>query len=164
MFRKIDDFKESWLTESKFTQSIFDALTDESLSQAINSDHRTIGRLAWHICDTISEMLPHIGLKFERVEQTVPKNAKVIAQKYSELSKSLLSQIGTWTDEQLLEEKNLYGESWKNGATLLILIKHEIHHRGQLTVLMRQAGLTLPSMYGPTKEGWKEYNAEPPAI
>lgn len=29
---------------------------------------------------------------------------------------------------------------------------HEIHHRGQLTILMRQAGITVSGLYGPSKE------------
>ena len=30
----------------------------------------------------------------------------------------------------------------------------EAHHRGQMTVLMRQAGLTVPGIYGPAQEEW----------
>jgi uncharacterized damage-inducible protein DinB len=29
---------------------------------------------------------------------------------------------------------------------------HQAHHRGQMTVLMRQAGLTVPGVYGPARE------------
>ncbi|WP_258881781.1 DinB family protein [Paenibacillus sp. sptzw28] len=38
----------------------------------------------------------------------------------------------------------------------LFLIKypkrHQIHHRGQMTILIRQAGLTAPGIYGPNEE------------
>ncbi len=104
MFRTMEDFKNGWEAESKFTQSIFDALTDESLSQSINGDHRTIGRIAWHICETITEMIPHIGLKFEKIVPPVPTEAKVIAAKYAELSKSLLAQTADWTDKNFLKK------------------------------------------------------------
>ena len=40
----------------------------------------------------------------------------------------------------------------------MTLINHQNHHRGQMTVLMRQAGLTVPGVYGPAKKrvgrGW----------
>ena len=36
----------------------------------------------------------------------------------------------------------------------MTLINHQNHHRGQMTVLMRQAGLTVPGVYGPAKEEW----------
>lgn len=34
------------------------------------------------------------------------------------------------------------------------LIKHIIHHRGQATVLIRQAGLKVFGVYGSPKEDW----------
>ena len=57
----------------------------------------------------------------------------------------------------------MYGESWTVGFTLLALITHQAHHRGQMTVLMRQAGLTVPGIYGPAREEWASYGmpAEP---
>ncbi|WP_306434409.1 DinB family protein [Paenibacillus sp. J2TS4] len=38
------------------------------------------------------------------------------------------------------------------GKLLSILLTHDTHHRGQMTVLLRQAGLTVPGVMGPTKE------------
>jgi uncharacterized damage-inducible protein DinB len=46
----------------------------------------------------------------------------------------------------------MYGERWPRGATLLALVVHQTHHRGAMTVLMRQAGLAVPSIYGPNRE------------
>jgi uncharacterized damage-inducible protein DinB len=48
----------------------------------------------------------------------------------------------------------IYGEKWPRGLTLSILIGHQTHHRGQMTVLMRQAGLPVPGVVGPSKEEW----------
>lgn len=165
MFRKIKDFEESWKVETKFTQAILDALTDESLSQAINADHRTIGRLAWHICETFPEMMGQLGFSFGEFNRDVPKSAKTISETYAKYSKSLLEIITSeWNDDILEQEDNMYGLVWKKGITLLVMIKHEVHHRGQLTVLMRQAGLVVPPIYGPAKEGWKEHGMEPPVL
>lgn len=33
-----------------------------------------------------------------------------------------------------------------------------------MTVLMRQAGLLVPDLYGPTKEQWAEYGVPAPVI
>ena len=165
MFRTIADFEKAFKTETDFTISIFSALSDESLGQSINNDHRNIGRIAWHICETIAEMMPHTGLEFEALKPPVPTTAAEIVAKYKEISASLIEQIKSkWSDSDLEVEDNLYGEQWQRGSTLLILIKHEIHHRGQLTVLMRQAGVVVPSMYGPAKEGWVAYDMPTPEI
>ena len=44
-----------------------------------------------------------------------------------------------------------------NSIFLMTLINHQNHHRGQMTVLMRQAGLTVPGVYIPQRRmgyGW----------
>ncbi|GAA3410978.1 hypothetical protein GCM10020370_57350 [Paenibacillus hodogayensis] len=67
-----------------------------------------------------------------------------------------------WTNEKLQESVNMFGQQWKNGFTLAIFLKHEIHHRGQLTILMRQAGLPVIGIYGPSKEEWTSMGMEAP--
>ena len=46
---------------------------------------------------------------------------------------------GHWTDDTLRTKDDMYGEQWARGYTLTSLILHQVHHRGQMTVLMRQA-------------------------
>jgi len=46
----------------------------------------------------------------------------------------------------------------------MFLIQHQNHHRGQMTVLMRQAGLTVPGIYGPAKEEWGNFGMEAPEM
>jgi uncharacterized damage-inducible protein DinB len=57
----------------------------------------------------------------------------------------------------------MYGEKWTRAQALAGLLKHEIHHRAQITVLMRQAGLKVPGVYGPAKEEWVSYGMQPMA-
>jgi uncharacterized damage-inducible protein DinB len=65
------------------------------------------------------------------------------------------------SDETLKQEDDLYGEMWAKGKTLGVLVTHQIHHRGQLTVIMRLAGLKVPGVYGHAKEEWTGYGMEP---
>jgi uncharacterized damage-inducible protein DinB len=58
----------------------------------------------------------------------------------------------------------MYGEKWTRGFTLTSLILHQVHHRGQMTVLMRQAGLEIPGLYGPARQEWAAFGMKPPAI
>jgi uncharacterized damage-inducible protein DinB len=57
----------------------------------------------------------------------------------------------------------MYGEQWTRGFVLQALVAHQTHHRGQMTVLMRQAGLPVPGMYGPSKEEWAAMGMPPMA-
>lgn len=52
-------------------------------------------------------------------------------------------------------------EAWLNGGSLRYTIMHQAHHRGQMTVLMRQAGLRVPDVYGPTYDTWVEKGITP---
>lgn len=167
MYRKLSDFQTQYTEESVSTIKLLSALTDESLAQAVTDVHRTLGRVAWHIVTTIPELLLQTGLRLTAVdkEASVPPSAAGIVEGYKLASSEMLKQIETeWNDERLLEVDELYGEKWAKGLSLDILLRHEIHHRGQMTVLMRQAGLKVPGIYGPAYEEWETIGAQPPAI
>jgi uncharacterized damage-inducible protein DinB len=162
MLRTIEDFKKDWAYEAAATGKILNALTDESLSQKVTSDGRSLGFLAWHLTQTLPEMLGHTGLKIDGPghDAACPTSASDIASAYEEAAKSVTQEVGAnWKDETLLETDNMYGETWPRGVTLFALIAHQAHHRGQMTVLMRQAGLKVPGVYGPAKEEWAAMGA-----
>lgn len=167
MFRTLEDFLDVWERESELTQRILEGLTDASLKQAITPNDRTLGRIALHIVTTIPEMMSRTGLVFENFDEnmSVPSTAKVISKLYSEVSDFMVESIkNQWTDDTLQEEREMYGERWTICATLFGLVSHQIHHRGQLTVLMRQAGLKVPGIYGPSREEWSTFGMEAPVI
>lgn len=164
MFRTIEDFRQAWAYESEATLKILDALTDASLRQPVAPGGRTLGRLAWHIVLTLREMLATAGVSIAGPEQAdpVPTEAKTIADHYRNSAKALGDAVAArWTDAMLLETIPMYGERWTRGATLVSLITHQAHHRGQMTVLMRQAGLKVPGIYGPAREEWAAMNMAP---
>lgn len=164
MFIKTADFIAEWQQEAAATQRIMDALTDEALDQAVTPDRRTLGQLAWHLTTTVHEMLSRTGLEFASAgdDQHAPDSAAVIAEAYRNASQAASNAVQTqWTDAKLAETTEMYGDTWPNGLTLRILIQHQIHHRGQMTVLMRQAGLRVPDIYGPTREDWLERGMQP---
>lgn len=156
MFRRIDDFLRAWSGETEATLKILDALTDQSLSQRVTPDGRSLGFLAWHVSTTIPEMLNRTGLQVAGAEHgPAPARLAEIRQAYEAAARSAADRIRTtWTDASLEEKHDMYGEQWTNGFTLHALVAHQAHHRGQMTVLMRQAGLRVPGVYGPAREEW----------
>jgi uncharacterized damage-inducible protein DinB len=166
MFRTIGDFERDWTYERESTLKVFRQLRDEVLDQRVTPDGRTLGRLAWHLTQTHGELLGHAGLTVDapREDSAVPARAADLVAAYERSSQSVLDQVRRqWTDATLLQEDEMYGERWTRGFTLLALIKHEAHHRGQMTVLMRQAGLAVPGVYGPAREEWAALGAPPMA-
>ena len=112
-------------------------------------------------------MMERTGLKIGGPphDAPVPASSAAIADTYQHLSETLLREVRkNWKDQTLQVEDDMYGEKWKRGTTLGILILHQTHHRAQMTVLMRQAGLKVPGVYGPAREEWASMGAPPPAI
>lgn len=167
MFHTLDEFTATWGFESGAMQKVLDRLTDESLGREVNHEGRTIARLAWHIATTIPEMMGRTGLQVTGVDEHAPPpaHAAAIAQGYKAASASLVEAMrAQWTDASLAETDEMYGERWARTQTLDALILHQAHHRGQLTVLMRQAGLRVPGIYGPAREDWASMGMEPPVV
>jgi uncharacterized damage-inducible protein DinB len=160
MFRTIADFTRAWQGESASTRKMMSALTDASLAQKVTPEGRSLGRLAWHIVQTLGEMGGHTGLAVEAANEKTPQppTAAAIAEAYKRGAAAVEQAVASaWTDADLPGEIEMYGEKWTRGQSLQALMAHEIHHRAQMTVLMRQAGLKVPGVYGPAREGWGAY-------
>jgi uncharacterized damage-inducible protein DinB len=166
MFRRIDDFITAYSRKSEENHKLLLQLTDASLDQRVAEGHRALGQIAWHIAMTIPEMMANTGLTIEGFDHAAPPpaDAQAIADAYQRVTQALLAQLkANWTDETLSIVDEMYGEKWARGLTLFILHDHESHHAGQLTVLLRQAGLKPTAVCGPTKEDWAQYGMEAPA-
>ncbi|WP_077620512.1 DinB family protein [Bacillus sinesaloumensis] len=156
MYHLLQEFVQEWQYEASSTQKILDALTDESLSQEVAPGHRTLGELAWHVVTSVHLMLSQAGLQFEGANgQEVPTSAKEIADSYRVTTENVVNAIkAQWNDETLKEVHDIFGGQMPTAILLGMMNTHQIHHRGQMTILMRQAGLKVPGVYGPSKEEW----------
>ncbi|CAM4032082.1 DinB family protein [Mesobacillus zeae] len=167
MYITILDFIKEWNNEVILTLNVLDGLTDDSLKQQVYPEGRTLGRIAWHLTTNIPEYLAHFGLKIDEVEnaENVPTSAKEIAETFKNVSSNAAKAIEQqWKDEALKEVQIAFGREETNAQILMGLIKHTIHHRGQMTVLMRQAGLKPFGVYGPPKEDWVHFGVENPPL
>jgi uncharacterized damage-inducible protein DinB len=156
VLRAISDFQETWEQESAITAKVLRALTDASLTQQVAPGGRSLGRVAWHVVVSVSEMGRHAGLEVDGPgeQAAIPDVATMVAT-YERSARSLAEAVKRqWTDGMLPGKIPMYGEQWPRSGALESLIAHQTHHRGQMTVLMRQAGLAVPGVYGPSKEEW----------
>jgi uncharacterized damage-inducible protein DinB len=164
MYKTIEDFIADWEMESASTEKVLKAITEDAARHEQYPGGRTTGYIAWHIVLTLPEMSGRTGLKVEGPPEHSPEPATFaeVAEQYHKSAKSLAQAVkNTWKDEDLQVEVDMYGEQWKKGKALYALVKHEIHHRGQITALLRQAGVPVPGVYGPGKEEWAAYGFPP---
>lgn len=164
MYRSIEDFLTTRKEEESSTVKLFSNLTEETKSVKIHENVRSLERLAWHITQTLTEMGKNAGL-FETDllhELPIPATLPELIETYVNYNTLLMRTVRLkWTDSNLDDLVNMYGEEWKKGKILSVLIAHESHHRSQMTVIMRMLGLPVPGIYGPSKEEWASFGMPP---
>ena len=155
MYNSVSACLEYWEAERASTLKVMRALTDPSLSQQVNAKGRCLGYLAWHLVLTLGEMCGKAGLPVDSPDEDAaePESAEELASAYEAASASVSDVVRSrWTDAMLADELKLYGGTWTRGGVLASLVNHQIHHRGQMTVRMRQAGRAVPGVCGPARE------------
>lgn len=164
MYCKISDFLEDWHKESQSTLEVFSHIDDQKKSVKINENIRSLEQLSWHITQSLTEMLHRAGLfeqdflEKEPIPETMEKNREI----YDDFSRQLSTLVKEkWRDTDLTEIVEMYGEKWEKRFVLSVLVKHQVHHRGQMTAIMRMLGLKVPGIYGPSKEEWSKFGMAP---
>ena len=157
MSQSLQQYLDDWKHESSLTLNVLSVLTDASLSQTVTETKgRSLGELAWHLATSLTGMLGAGGLQVDGPSSLVPtpRRAQDIVQGFQQASEAASAAIqAQWTDAKLSEPLLLFGRINTTYAGLLTLIvRHQIHHRGQMTILMRQAHLVPPGVYGPNEE------------
>ena len=163
MYRRIEDFTRAWQQESELTLKVLRALTEPSLGQKMGPEGRTLGFLAWHLVLTLPEMMEHAGVPVTGPARDAPQPALAeIVRQYEACARAVGEGLPkVWNDAMLGEMVPMYGEQWPRGMVLTSLIVHQAHHRGQMTALMRLAGLRVPGAYGPAREEWAAMSMPP---
>jgi uncharacterized damage-inducible protein DinB len=165
MYRRVQDFLNAYDQGTKRTEKILGAMDDDTLHKPLAPGYRTLGQVGWHIVTTIPEMMGRTGLGLSGVDphSMPPKTAAAIQEGYRKASSELRAAVAAnWQDKTLLDVDELYGEKWPRGLTLAVLMGHETHHVGQMTVLLRLAGRPVPGIMGPSKEEWTQFGMQAP--
>ena len=164
MYKTIEDFIDDWKEEAESTIKVFEKVDDAEIKNKVNDNVRTLGKIAWHITQTLTEMPASAKIISEDAleNRDVPESIKIIIDKYEQHSGELVNSLKeNWKDSDLTEIVELYNQKWKRSKVLSVLIKHQIHHRAQMTVIMRLLNTKVPGIYGPAKDEWSEYGMEP---
>lgn len=155
MYRTVNDFITDWSVAAEGTLRVLQSLTDEKLDQAIIEGHSTLGWLGWHLATAPVFFTGLVGLTIGSAIDGNKEEIKAndIVETYKKMVEAVKDEaVKNLTDEQLAEKVAGIGGETTRGALLRVLIDHQTHHRGQMTVLLRQAGLPVPGIMGPTKE------------
>ncbi len=122
---------------------------------------RTVGELAAHIATlpgNIAEMATRNAFDVSEIAQPRAMTAAELPAVLDDSLATARAALSNLRDEKL-------GEMWSmvaSGTTLVsmpraallrtIMLNHWYHHRGQLTVYLRELDVAVPSIYGPSAD------------
>lgn len=155
MYRNLNDFIHEWENNCAGTLAIFESITDEKKQVAIVEGHSSLESLSWHLTTAPAYFMGQVGLSLdvELNPKNTPATISEIISNYKAASENVVKVVKeNLSDEKLLTEVNSHGRLTPIGAMLRLMVDHQTHHRAQMQVLLRQAGLHVPGVMGPTKE------------
>jgi uncharacterized damage-inducible protein DinB len=158
----IDGILQELEQESHTTRRVLERVPDNKLAWRPHEKARTLGELALHVA-----IVPG------SVAELVATQSTVQAPKFTDPGPKSASELIPALDEGIAKAKKLLGgmddaalmATWRmmQGERELfavprvallrsIMLNHWYHHRGQLTVYLRELGVSIPSIYGPSAD------------
>jgi uncharacterized damage-inducible protein DinB len=158
----IDGMLQELEQEAQTTRRVLKRVPDNQLTWRPHPKARTLGELALHVA-----MVP--GGVAQLVASPSPAQAPTfsdpVLQSASELIPALDESIGTAkrvlggmddgalmaTWRMMRGERELFAIP-RAAMLRSVMLNHWYHHRGQLTVYLRELGVAIPSIYGPSAD------------
>jgi len=158
----IDGLLQELEQEAQTTRRVLERVPDDKLDWRPHPKARTLGELALHIATVPGGVAELVGTQ-----------STVQAPQFSEPKPKSTSELIPTLDESIAKAKKLLGgmddaalmETWrmmKGERELLavprvamlrsIMLNHWYHHRGQLSVYLRELDVAIPSIYGPSAD------------
>jgi uncharacterized damage-inducible protein DinB len=119
---------------------------------------RSLGELAWHLAELdayVSFGVASGAFTADAKPPNIkrPTTIEALAPGYERIHKEARDRLGTLKAEDLDKEMQFFGSTQTVSALLWdVMLLHSIHHRGQLSLLIRLAGGVIPPLFGPTRE------------
>ena len=147
--------------EARTTRRVLERVPGDQLGWRPHKKARTLGELALHVAGTPGEVAK------------LASQSEVQAPDFRDASPASAAELIPALDKSIATARQLLGSMddatlngmWRmkrNGhdviamprAALLrsIMLNHWYHHRGQLSVYLRELGVPIPSIYGPSAD------------
>ncbi len=158
----IDDLLRELEQEAQTTRRVLERVPDSQLAWRPHAKARTLGELAMHVAIIPGALAELIAGQSPR---QVPQFTDPVPSSASDLLPALDQSIAKAKKVLSKMDDAALNEVWRlmNGdrelfaiprAALLrsIMLNHWYHHRGQLSVYLRELDVPIPSIYGPSAD------------
>ena len=159
MSNELQTFLNTWEDESKKTAALLRALPETQYDFRPDAGGRSLGELAWHLAEAEAYMSFGIerggfemGMRPPGIDR--PRTVAELAPGYERIHPGAVETVRKLTPADLDRKLVFFTGDTPSIREILwvYLLHHEIHHRGQLTLLCRLAGGVAPAPYGPNRE------------
>jgi uncharacterized damage-inducible protein DinB len=147
--------------EAATTKRLLERVPDRQLGWRPHAKARTLGELAWHVATVpggVAEIAAQPGMQAPdfvdssptRASELVPALDQSIARARKALAGMNDAALGeTW--RMMKGDREIFAVP-RSALLRSIMLNHWYHHRGQLTVYLRELGVAIPSVYGPSAD------------
>jgi uncharacterized damage-inducible protein DinB len=154
----IDDLMQELEQEARTTRRVLERVPDDRLDWRPHDKSMTLGQLAMHVA-TIPRAIAELSTRSEfDVNTKIPRpsatsTAELVAAHDQSVARAR-TVLGGMDDAALASPWRMVNgdqevAAMPRGALLRsVLLNHWYHHRGQLTVYLRQTGALVPAIYG----------------
>lgn len=123
----------------------------------------SLGRLVTHIAElagfgAMVVRLPELNVSARDYQPLVLGSSREVLELFDANAAKTRAALAAVPDEALQQEWTLrdgdkvFFQLPRGAALRSILIKHTVHHRGQLSVYLRLCGVAVPRIYGPSAD------------
>jgi uncharacterized damage-inducible protein DinB len=153
-----ETFLTVWDREAQKTIEMLKILPAGQYDFRPDASGRSLGELAWHLAELDAYVSFGVASGAFTADAKPPSikrpiTIEALAPGYERIHKEARDRLGSLKAEDLDKEMQFFGSTQTVSALLWdVMLLHSIHHRGQLSLLIRLAGGVIPPLFGPTRE------------
>lgn len=142
---------ELWRHEAPRTLRIFGVFLDEDLAYRAPGGGRSVGELLGHVIASYGSTGRWLIRDRRETPPTRPSISRVAdaGQELARAQRDLFDALSRLAPEAFDEVVAPFGVAETLGVMAFGMLKHELHHRGELHALARVCARTVPSLYEP---------------
>jgi uncharacterized damage-inducible protein DinB len=159
----IDGMLQELDQETQTTRRVLERVPDHQLAWRPHEKARTLGQLALHVAMVpggVAELVasPSPAQAPQFADDPSPESASELIPALDQSIAKAKKVLGGMNDVTLMEmwrlmqgERELFAVP-RVAMLRSVMLNHWYHHRGQLTVYLRELGVPIPSIYGPSAD------------
>lgn len=157
----IDSLLEELDQEAQTTKRVLERIEDRHLGYRPHAKARTLGELALHIAQVpgaVAELAMEDEVQAPTFVDPTPSSANELLETLDQSLVKAKKILGGVSDEVLLSswtmkqgDRELFSQP-RLALLRSIMLNHWYHHRGQLSVYLKELDVPIPSIYGPSAD------------